>query len=117
MKTLVDAQLPRRLAHKMNEAGWDARHTLDLPDRNRTPDTEIARIADEERRIVVTKDADFVASHLVQGTPARLLLMSTGNLSNRDLEALVVPKLNEIGEAFESSRFVEISATLLIVHG
>ncbi len=28
MKLLVDAQLPRRLANWLNEAGYDALHTL-----------------------------------------------------------------------------------------
>ena len=31
MKFLVDAQLPRRFANWLNEAGQDALHTLDLP--------------------------------------------------------------------------------------
>lgn len=112
----MDAQLPRRLAHELNAAGWDARHTLDLPEGNRTPDTEITRIADEEDRAVVTKDADFVASHLVTGVPRRLFLVSTGNLSNRALSDLVMPRLEEIARAFEEAAFVEITPTLLVVH-
>jgi predicted nuclease of predicted toxin-antitoxin system len=36
MKFLVDAQLPRRLIHRLREAGHDAIHTLDLPDGNRS---------------------------------------------------------------------------------
>jgi hypothetical protein len=31
MKFLVDAQLPRRLANWLNEAGHDTLHTFDLP--------------------------------------------------------------------------------------
>lgn len=53
MKFLVDAQIPRRLAQWLNDAGHDAVHTLDLAAGNRTPDTEIARLADAERRVVV----------------------------------------------------------------
>ncbi len=38
MRFLVDAQLPRRFANWLNEAGHDALHTLDLPRKNLTPD-------------------------------------------------------------------------------
>ncbi len=31
MKFLVDAQLPRRLIHRLRESGHEAKHTLDLP--------------------------------------------------------------------------------------
>lgn len=41
MKFLVDAQLPRRFANWLNEAGHDALHTLDLPKKNRTSDNDL----------------------------------------------------------------------------
>mgnify|MGYP000066255053 CR=1 FL=1 len=41
MKLLVDAQLPKRLCVLLREAGHDVVHTLDLPLRNRTPDSSI----------------------------------------------------------------------------
>lgn len=41
MKFLVDAQLPRRFAGWLTDAGYDALHTLDMPLKNRTPDREI----------------------------------------------------------------------------
>jgi predicted nuclease of predicted toxin-antitoxin system len=70
MKFLVDAQLPRRLAVRLNELGFDAVHTLDLPDQNRAPDQSITVKADLENRVVISKDADFVNSHLILGAPA-----------------------------------------------
>ena len=87
MKFLVDAQLPRRLAGWLAAAGCDAVHTLDLPDGNRTTDQQVIEVANREQRAVVTKDADFVDSHVLHARPAKLLLVSTGNISNRDLEA------------------------------
>lgn len=36
MKFLVDAQLPKRLAQRLQAAGYDTLHTLDLPEQNRT---------------------------------------------------------------------------------
>jgi predicted nuclease of predicted toxin-antitoxin system len=60
----------------------------DLPDGNRTSDAEIARLADAESRVVVSKDRDFRDGHLLRGTPARLLVVATGNISNDDLLGL-----------------------------
>ncbi|MBI4622136.1 MAG: DUF5615 family PIN-like protein [Verrucomicrobia bacterium] len=60
MKLLVDAQLPRRLAHALAAAGHDAVHVFTLPAGNRTPDDALTAVAVQETRIVVTKDADFV---------------------------------------------------------
>ena len=36
MKFLIDAQLPRHLAHQLCAAGLETTHTLDLPEGNRT---------------------------------------------------------------------------------
>ena len=72
-------------------AGCDAVHTLDLPRGNRTSDDELTTLADTEGRVVITKDADFVDSHTLQGRPAKLLLISTGNISNATLESLLRP--------------------------
>lgn len=109
MKFLIDAQLPARLARLLNDAGHDAIHTLDLPERNRTTDAEISRVADAEDRIVVSKDSDFRASHLLAGTPARLLVLSTGNSTNRDLLALIDGHLDAVVAAFEGASLVELT--------
>ena len=59
MRFLVDAQLPRRMVAWLNNAGCDAVHTLDLPDRNRSTDDQIIEFAEQEQRIVVSKDAEL----------------------------------------------------------
>jgi predicted nuclease of predicted toxin-antitoxin system len=56
LRVLVDAQLPKRLAHFLAfHAGYDCVHTLDLPAANRTQDGAITRLSMEEERIVTTK--------------------------------------------------------------
>jgi predicted nuclease of predicted toxin-antitoxin system len=67
------------------EAGFDAMHTLDLPAGNRSTDEQIRRFAESDQRVLISKDADFVDSHLLTGHPEKLLLISTGNLSNSAL--------------------------------
>lgn len=115
MKFLVDAQLPRRFANWLNDAGHDALHTLDLPKQNLTPDHEVIARARQDGRVVVSKDADFVQSFLIAGEPA-LLLISTGNISNVDLEKVLHANLTGIETAFASSRFVEITRDALVIH-
>jgi predicted nuclease of predicted toxin-antitoxin system len=86
LRMLVDAQLPKRLAHFLAfHAGYDCVHTLDLSAANRTQDGAITRLSMEEERIVISKDADFVNSFLLHGQPYKLLLVSTGNISTNDL--------------------------------
>jgi predicted nuclease of predicted toxin-antitoxin system len=116
MKFLVDAQLPRRLAWKLREAGYDTLHTLDLPDGNKTQDEEINRLSEQEKRIVLTKDADFVNSFLVRKTPYKLLLVSTGNISNRELDEIFIKNLSAIVSAFTVYNYVELTKTALIEH-
>lgn len=47
-------------------------HTLDLPEQNRTTDSEIVALALRDGRVVVTKDADFVESHIIHHRPEKL---------------------------------------------
>ena len=117
MNFLVDAQLPRRMTAWLAAAGCNAVHTLDLPDGNRTTDEQINDVADREQRVVVSKDADFVDTHLLRGRPAKLLLISTGNISNRDLEALVMPLIPDIVREFQTHSFLELGQTGIVVRG
>lgn len=116
MKRLIDAQLPRRFVAWLRDAGHDAMHTLDLPQKNRSSDQDLIERARQDGRIVVSKDDNFVPSFLVRGEPT-LLLVSTGNIANADLEALIRTNLPAIEAAFATSRFVEINRNALIVHG
>ena len=112
----MDAQLPRRLANFLQSQGYDTIHTLELPQGNATPDTEINLISLREQRIVVTKDADFVQSFLLQQKPYKLLLISTGNIKNADLEDVFRKGLPQIIEAFGSHSYVELGYDAIVIH-
>ena len=117
MNFLIDAQLPRRMVGWLVSAGCDAIHTLELPRGNRTSDDELTSLADGENRALITKDADFVDSHTLQDRPAKLLLISTGNISNAALESLLKPLIPMIIEEFKAHSFLELRRTDLIVRG
>ncbi len=112
----MDAQFPRRLAYRLREAGHDALHTLDLPDGNRTTDEETNRRFVEEKRVVVTKDADFVDALLIRGVPFKLLLISTGNVRNSELERLLLRALPDIEVGFGEYGFIELDRGALRFH-
>ena len=116
MNFLVDAQLPRRLALELAASGHDAVHTLDLPAANRTQDKDIVALAIQENRIVVTKDNDFVVSFHLQRLPPKLLLISTGNISNDKLSKLIAANLPALETAFSKHDFVELSTTAITIH-
>jgi predicted nuclease of predicted toxin-antitoxin system len=115
MKFLIDAQLPRRMAKWLNDMGYDSLHTLDLPNANRSTDDQILEAAARDDRIVVTKDADFVAGHVLLGKPPKLLLSSTGNIANRELEQLFIPLIPTLAAEFQNHSFVELGRAGVVI--
>jgi predicted nuclease of predicted toxin-antitoxin system len=113
---LIDAQLPRQLARLFRAAGHDSLHTLDLPAGNRTMDHEINDLSVRDQRVVITKDEDFVNSFLIARRPYKLLLISTGNIRNSELMALIAPNIPAIVQIFVGHDFVELTRTAIIVH-
>lgn len=116
MKFLVDAQLPRRLATRLREAGHEVVHTLDLPLGNRTPDSVINELSVNDGYVVITKDTDFVNSFHLRRRPRKLLLISTGNIRNAELESLLASNLESIAGNFKDFDFIEISRVAVIFH-
>ncbi len=114
MKFIVDAQLPAQVAQVLQLLGFDAIHTDDLPDKERTTDAQIRRVAALENRIVVTKDADFLTSYLVTKQPRQLLLITTGNIKNQELLGLFRARLPTIVELFERYNFLEMNRDFLV---
>ncbi|MGI8536291.1 MAG: DUF5615 family PIN-like protein [Mycobacteriales bacterium] len=112
----MDAQLPARLARFLSGAGHDALHATELPDGNRTPDGRIAELADEEERVVITKDRDFRDGHLLRRSPQRLLVVATGNITNTALLSLFETHLDAIAAALGEADFVELGPDSLVVH-
>jgi predicted nuclease of predicted toxin-antitoxin system len=45
-----------------------------------------------------------------------VLLISTGNISNAKLDALLVANLSTIAQAFQAADFVELTRTAVVVH-
>jgi len=109
MKFLVDAQLPYGIALFLREKGFDALHTNDLPDKERTTDSQIRDISLTDNRIVITKDYDFVDSFIIRKIPEKLLIVTTGNIRNKQLFDLWRSNWEIIIYLFEMYNFVELN--------
>lgn len=116
MKVLIDAQLPRRLVEILINRQVDAIHTLDLPRQNTTPDQEIIQYADEQERIVCSKDSDFLDNYILNGSPKKLLIVSTGNIRNSELIELFDKNIETLGALFKKNSVIEINEIEIIVH-
>ncbi|MEQ9300261.1 MAG: DUF5615 family PIN-like protein [Cyclobacteriaceae bacterium] len=109
MKLILDAQLPVLLCKVLDKLQISSMHVEALPQGDETPDREIVKYADENDLIVVTKDVDFHYSFINVGNPKRLLLVTTGNIKNRQLFDLFRKNHLLIKLALERSHFVELS--------
>jgi len=117
MKFLLDAQLPKKLSLFLIYRGHDSLHTLDLPQKNRSKDSELNRLSINDKRVLVSKDMDFVESLLISNKPYKLLYVNTGNIRNQQLQELFSANLESLVESLVSYRFVELTSESIIVHG
>lgn len=116
MKFLIDANLPFRLAKALTNMGFDILHTDNLPDKERTTDKEIRKISVEQDRIVITKDSDFLDSHIIRGVPAKLLLVTTGNITNKELLDLFDKYFDTSIQLFDVYDLIELNNEQIIGH-
>lgn len=116
MRFLIDAQLPRRLGTKLEQLGFEATHTVDLPAGNRTTDQALIALSIREQSVLVTKDSDFVESFLLKREPWKLLLVSTGNITNDELLRLFQMNIDRLSESFKTFDFIELNRTSVICH-
>jgi len=116
LKFIVHAQLPKALSHLLNYKGHDSIHTLDLPLNNTTPDNEIIELSVIEKRVVITKDSDFLDSFLVNSLPEKLIIVKTGNISNLMLLDIFDSNLTLIILMISRSNLIEISSSDIAEH-
>ena len=116
MKFLVDAQLPCRLALWLQQRGHDVIHTFDLAQQNRTADPFLLTLANQDQRVLITKDTDFEIAHQLGQGPPKLLLITTGNIHNNELLELFARHEQALFGLLNQHSFIELSRSQLIVH-
>jgi predicted nuclease of predicted toxin-antitoxin system len=116
MKFVIDAHFTPKLKNWFTNRAFDAVHTIELPNANRTSDHEVANLAQAEYRIVLTKDIDFVKMRILQNKPDRILLVTAGNMSNRAVIKLFEDHSESIQTLFtDGAKVIDINPDRIIV--
>lgn len=110
MKFVIDAQLPYGLKIFLKDNGFDVIHTDDMPNRERTTDKEIINISELENRIIITKDKDFLDSHILLNKPEKLVLITSGNIKNKDFFVLFRNNFKTITELLSKHSLIELNS-------
>jgi len=108
MKFIVDSQIPESIVLKLQEKGYDAIHVSYLRQGNETTDSEIKKISVKEKRVLVSKDEDFIESLILKREPYKLLFINP-NINNQRLMEMIDRHMEYLVNALESNRFFEIS--------
>jgi predicted nuclease of predicted toxin-antitoxin system len=116
MKFVLDAHLLLALKKWLAEQGHDAVHTRDLPRKNLSDDMEVIELAVQEQRIVISTDSGFFNYFVLKGIPPKLLMITTGNIVNKDLLALFQQNFAQIEVLLQQHSVVEMSNTKILVH-
>ena len=91
-------------------------HTSSLANKNRSTDSEILGVCEKDKRILFSKDRDFVDSFIVRNKPEKFLWINTGNISNAKLIYIFQKHHQAIKDLFELHFFVELTNEDLIIH-
>jgi predicted nuclease of predicted toxin-antitoxin system len=54
---------------------------------------------------------------MLQGRPYKLLLVSTGNIGNRELLELFQARSSHLARLFETCAFLELTRDFIVIHG
>jgi len=106
MRFLCDVHIPISLSKQLSKAGHDSMHVNRMPAKWHTSDKDIARLADQEDRILITKDADFRNSAVVQGMPKKLIKVNLGNIPHSELAETLLQNLDHIARLNERPQFL-----------
>lgn len=106
MRFLCDVHISIQISKRLAQAGYDCMHVNRLPERWHTADRDIARFADREDRILITKDSDFRDSCIVQRTPRKLIKVNLGNIPNEVLIDQLLDHLDDLILLNERGRFL-----------
>jgi predicted nuclease of predicted toxin-antitoxin system len=117
MNFLIDVHLPISLSKFLNSRpNFTAVHVNQILQKWHTTDTEICKYADKNSMVVITKDQDFKNSHFINKTPKKVIRITLGNISNKDLIALFDKYLPFILPlTLKAEMYIEVSSEQLMI--
>lgn len=102
MKLLLDANISWRLVASLQQHFESCAHVDSIGLTIPAKDFEIWNHALVNDLIIVTNDEDFLNLANIKGFPPKVILLRTGNQSNRYIEALLIDHISDI-EALSKS--------------
>ncbi len=109
MKAICDVHISYKVVKFLNERGISAMHVNELPDKWHTKDEILSDYADKNEMILITKDDDFKNSHLIKGSPKKLIRITLGNISNHSLIKILEEHLLTILHKMKAEKcYIEI---------
>jgi predicted nuclease of predicted toxin-antitoxin system len=115
VKFVVDANLPRRLAKWLECNGHEPIYAGDLRSGADTRDSEIIAFENNEKRIVITRDSDFVRPFQTRRGPPGLVLIGIGNCTNAELLEHLERFKSQLFSVIELGKIVEVRREMLLV--
>ncbi len=108
-KVLLDQGIPYSTTKHLNDAGWDAVHTVDV-DMSRATDREIIGYAQREKRVCITLDSDFHTILAVNGmdSPSVIRVRQEG-LRSVDMASLIKQVWIQIETQLETGCMVTVT--------
>ncbi|MDR6967235.1 putative nuclease of putative toxin-antitoxin system [Flavobacterium arsenatis] len=95
-----------KLSKRIENLGFECIHVNFILEKWFTTDTEIAKFADENNYILISKDADFKNSFLVNKTPKKLIKINLGNISNTELILIFEKNIGLFEELAKNDSFI-----------
>lgn len=98
LKFMIDANMPRLVMRNLNDLGYD---TVDIRDIEKPgiDDDRIFELAQQEGRIILTRDQDFGNIILYPlGTHKGIIVLKTRARSSKEINDLIINFLAEVSE-------------------
>ena len=119
MRLLLDEQFPAHLGHWLRSIGVDAIHIADLKIGLGSADTLVVEAADQQGRVLVTRDKGIMHRHRLHRKPAALVHVVEGNCTNRELRQMFADHLHHLQSVVRYAGLIELNragATLLLAN-
>ncbi|MBK9017744.1 MAG: DUF5615 family PIN-like protein [Saprospiraceae bacterium] len=115
MKFLVDEQLPISLVKWLAAQSYDVIHATSLGKYTRISDKDVCMESMLNKRVVISKDIDFLNTFLIRKEPWKLIYLTTGNISNKALLELFQSNLSQLIDLFDKASVIEMNQQNILV--
>jgi predicted nuclease of predicted toxin-antitoxin system len=69
----------------------------------------------DEKRVLISKDLDFIESLLISDKPYKLIYLTTGNITNKALLELFSHNIDKIVEMIAKNRLIEVTEESIVI--